>query len=178
MATEKTLAKVHNDIGRGDLGKARERLHGLIAHYPNDLSLRRMLADVYARLIYPQMAGRYFYLEESKSPAISEACQAFEQSCGGDPLRILLALKFRGDLALISSGYAREKLEDLQKRCSERHGYYPDLRHKGRERWQPRQRVTRADRVMAVLFAAFLLLFVALAAIGLMVVVSNLLGLR
>ena len=51
------LTRVLEDIHRGDLGKARDRLHGLVARFPDDLSLRTRLAEVYSELKYPRMAG-------------------------------------------------------------------------------------------------------------------------
>lgn len=39
MSLEETLKKVGRDIASGDYGKARDRLHGLIATYPNNLAL-------------------------------------------------------------------------------------------------------------------------------------------
>ena len=99
MPIEKTLKAIDADIAVGDFGKARDRLHGLLATYPDDLALRRRLGDVYWRLQHPAMADRYWYLEENKTPDMIVACAAFEQSFGNDPFHILLALKFRGDVS-------------------------------------------------------------------------------
>ena len=74
MPIEETLARIEGEIAAGDLGKARDRLHGLLSTYPADLMLRRKLGDVYWRLQYPEMAGRYWYLVEEKSPQMLEAC--------------------------------------------------------------------------------------------------------
>ncbi|GEM_PF-762758 len=167
----RALSRVQDDIQRGDLGKARDRLHGLVARYPDDLTLRARLAEVYAELQYPRMAGRYWYLEPEKTPGMLEACRTFEESCGRDALQMLLAIKFRGDPAVLPT-HSREILEGLQRHSVEQHGYYPDLRRRGRERWKPARRLTTADRVVAVLFAAFLIGLVVLAAIGLLAVVS------
>jgi hypothetical protein len=49
MGKETALRRVEEDIARGDLGKARDRLHGLLKDYPDDLALRTRLAEVYAR---------------------------------------------------------------------------------------------------------------------------------
>ena len=173
----RALSRVQVDIDRGDLGKARDRLHGLVAQYPNDLSLRARLAEVYANLKYPRMAGRYWYLESDKTPRILEACRAFEESCGHDALHILLAIKYRGDPPALPDEN-RAILEGLQKRSEAQHGYFPDMRAKGRERWKPGRKATRADRVLALLFAAFLIGLVVLAAIGLLTILSGALRLR
>ncbi|AOH57462.1 DNA helicase (plasmid) [Peribacillus muralis] len=93
----KTIKKIEEDIEKNDLGKARERLHGLISTYPNELELRRMLGDIYFKLKYPSMAGRYWYLEKHKTSQMVQACILFEKSMGNDAFRISRALKFKGD---------------------------------------------------------------------------------
>lgn len=173
----RALSRVQADIDRGDLGKARDRLHGLIAQYPDDLSLRARLAETYAELRYPRMAGRYWYLESDKTPRMQEACRSFEESCGRDALRMLLAIKYRGDLASLPEN-SRAILEDLQKRSVEQHGYFPDLRSRGRDRWKPERRASQADRLVAVLFGTFLIGLAVLAAIGLLTILSGALRLR
>ncbi|MCI0765026.1 DUF6584 family protein [Bacillus sp. TL12] len=100
---EKTLIRIEKDIENHDLGKARDRLHGLIQAYPEDLSLRKKLGDIYFRLQYPTMAGRYWYLEENKTPEMLQACQQFEKSMGNSPNEIVRALKFKGDSAIINN---------------------------------------------------------------------------
>ena len=39
----KTLKRIEEDIENNNLGKARDRLHGLIFTYPNELHLRKQL---------------------------------------------------------------------------------------------------------------------------------------
>jgi hypothetical protein len=63
---EKSLEIVQKDINNGDLGKARDRLHGLISSSPDNLSLRKLLGNIYWQLQMPEMAGRYWYLEAEK----------------------------------------------------------------------------------------------------------------
>ncbi len=131
MSKEQTLEKINADILAGDFGKARDRLLGLIATYPDDLSLRRNLGDIYGELRYPAMAGRYWYLEANRTPEMQRACEAFERACGQDPLQILLALKFRGDLQSVQDSYARTTLLALRERVKQKHGYEIDLRKRG-----------------------------------------------
>lgn len=63
----KALHKIQKGIGNNNVGKARDRLHGLISTYPNALQLRKQLGDIYYQLQNPAMAGRYWYLEEEKT---------------------------------------------------------------------------------------------------------------
>ncbi|KFN03523.1 DNA helicase [Bacillus clarus] len=116
---EKTLKKIKKDIENNNLGKARDRLHGLIATYPNELKLRKSLGDIYYKLQYPEMAGRYWYLEEHKTSIMQEACLQFEKSMGNDPYHIVRALKFKGDRELIKELYPEHTLSPLQKKVKE-----------------------------------------------------------
>lgn len=97
----KTLNKIEEDIKNDDLGKARDRLHGLISTYPDELELRKKLGDIYFKLKYPSMAGRYWYFEENKTPEMLHACAKFEKSVGNDPCKISRALKFKGDKMIL-----------------------------------------------------------------------------
>jgi hypothetical protein len=120
------LVRVEADMESGDLGKARDRLHSLVHDHPDHFDLRTRLADVYHRLQFPSMAGRYWYLEEHRPPEMEAAVTAFEQSCGGDPLLMLSALKFRGDLSQ-APDYARGRLTALQEAVRAKYRFSPDV---------------------------------------------------
>uniref|UniRef100_UPI003EC10FED DUF6584 family protein n=1 Tax=Bacillus cytotoxicus TaxID=580165 RepID=UPI003EC10FED len=129
---EKTLKKIENDIQNNDLGKARERLHGLIAAYPNALDLRKKLGDIYYKLQYPAMAGRYWYLEEQKTPEMIEACSLFEKSMGNNANQIARALKFKGDNETIKELCSEHNVSSLQEKVTEKMIEEPE------ETWQDR----------------------------------------
>ncbi len=130
-----TLQKIEAEILAGDYGRARDRLHGLLVTYPDDLSLRRKLGDVYWHLQFPAMAGRFWYLEADKTPEMQTACQAFERSCGDDPLQMLLALKFRGNIESIQDTLAGRTLLVLQERAKTERGCAFELGKSGREKY-------------------------------------------
>lgn len=119
MSIEETLRKVEADSASGDLGRARDRLHGLISTYADDLSLRARLGAVYWRLGYPAMAGLYWYLEEERSPDMEVACRAFERRHGNSAVGMLAALKYRGDVEALRATCAGRTLLDLQQRARE-----------------------------------------------------------
>ncbi|EEL89135.1 DNA helicase [Bacillus cereus] len=108
---EKTLKKIEKDIENNNLGKARDRVHGLIATYPNELELRKKLGDIYFTLQYPEMAGRYWYLEKEKTDVMHAACRQFEKSMGNDPYHIVRALKFKGDHDIITGLHTEHPLQ-------------------------------------------------------------------
>ncbi|MCS6830793.1 MAG: hypothetical protein RMM08_01720 [Armatimonadota bacterium] len=170
MGRDITLQRVEEDIAAGNLGRARDRLHGLVWQYPDDLSLRCRLAEVYWQLGFPAMAGCYWYLEEPVTPAMQQAHAEFERSCGKDPLCILFRLKFRGNIETLPE-YARLRLKGLQEECERKHGRYPVFVAKRRE-WRSSGTVHRQN--LENLGCLLLLLAVlALAIIGFGTVLSR-----
>jgi hypothetical protein len=172
MSIEQTLEKVEQDIASGDLGKARDRLHGLVATYPNRLALRRKLGDIYWQLQYPAMAGRYWYLEESKSPDMVAACKVFEGSCGHSSFQILLALKFRGDLESIDSEFVKDSLLTLQAQVKNEYGYLVDFQKQGADKYQWTPRSKTRGRVSTIGCVVAAVLGIALMLIGLGTVIG------
>ncbi|PFN28960.1 DUF6584 family protein [Bacillus cereus] len=127
---KKTLKRIEEDIENNNLGKAREGLHGLIFTYPNELHLRKQLGDIYYKLQYPEMAGRYWYLEEHKTDIMHESCLLFEKSMGNNPYHIARALKFKGDSSNIKRLDKDQALSPVQKKVAE------ELVYEYKETWQ------------------------------------------
>ena len=171
MPIEETLARIEEETAGGDLGKAHDRLHGLLSSYPADLTLRRQLGAIYWQLQYPEMAGRYWYLEEEKSPQMMVACQAFEQSCGNDPWRILASLKFHADPASLDSDYARDTLLALRDRTKTWYGRALDFGKRGAGQAQSDELGKTADRWISIGCAVLILAAVALTLVGFVAVI-------
>lgn len=140
MTNPPALERVRRDIENGNLGKARDRLHGLILAHPNDLSLRSMLADVYRRLQFPEMAGRYWYLEEHRTAEMEQAVGVFERSVRNDPLELLCRLKFRGEDGQLPEP-ARARLEVLRRESLRLYGQYPRYGAKSEPKWEPHRQI-------------------------------------
>lgn len=115
-----TIKKIEEDIRKNDLGKARDRIHGLISTYPNELELRRKLGDIYFILGYPSMAGRYWYLEKEKTPEMIKACIQFEKTMGNDPFLIARALKFKGDNEVLKKLKLNQVISPVQNKVKEK----------------------------------------------------------
>ena len=110
MAKQETLERIHQEIENGDIGNARDRLNGLIKSYPDDLSIRKLLGDLYWQMQMPTMAGRYWYLEEEKDENMLMACECFEKHFGNNPDYLLRAIKFKGQLKLIQDDFSGKTL--------------------------------------------------------------------
>lgn len=134
MSKETVIERVEQDIVQGEYGKARDRLNGLIHIYPNDVWLRGRLAEIWWKLHYPAMAGRYWYLEENRTDEVREAVEAFEKSCQRSPSEMWRLIKFRGDPDALPP-FARQRILDLIAECKTRYGDYPVLKE-GRTHWK------------------------------------------
>jgi hypothetical protein len=124
VSSKPDLKRVRADIRRGDLGRARERLHGLLSSYPENLDLRKRLGEVYWSLQMPAMAGRYWYLVKDKDERMLKACRMFEKTCKQDAARMLMDIKFRGEIAVLRDTYARETLERLTQEAIKNTSWY------------------------------------------------------
>ena len=111
------MRKVEYDLSRGETEKARQRLTGLLCHYayPMNLQIRRMLGDIHWHKGNKIEAGRYWYLEEHKTPEMTAACKRYEKACGHSKQTILRRLKLMGDIATLRdvSPYAYDVIQQL-----------------------------------------------------------------
>jgi hypothetical protein len=180
MPLPQTLQRIEDDIRRGDLGKARDRLHGLLVTYPNDLSLRQRLGHVYWQLHLPEMAGRYWYLVEHKDEDMRAACARFEAQFRNDPAHLLHALKYKGNVDALGDTYARRMLLDLERRARAKHPWYGLFRERGHAGLRPypgRQHTTRDELVKwgcIVIAIVLLVLFLTGVVVGAITILGRL----
>lgn len=110
------LERAEVDLARGDVRKARDRLKGLVNTYPDDLEIRRLLAEAYRRYRQFAEAGRWGYLFGPH--ASDRERRAFERHNGfGWSSRItesrLRHLLRCDDLSAIADEKGRALLRDL-----------------------------------------------------------------
>lgn len=101
---------------------ARQRLRGLVASFPYDLTLRRRLAEVYRLYGDAAEAGRWMYLEEDRD---ADETAAFEARYGSPGWR-MKALAWRGPEALAATAVAEERLVAVRTACAEELGHPVD----------------------------------------------------
>ena len=113
MPLETKFAQIEAEIAAGKLYQARDRLHGLLTSYPNDLRVRRRLGDVYYALHYPVMAGRYWWPAPPEGANASSAVAAFEHDCGGN--RSVMRRRSRPYFHLdeLEDGPVKERIKEL-----------------------------------------------------------------
>jgi len=89
---EKLLYRIENDLQKGDLLKAINRLEGAMEYYSFDEALNYRLANLYLQNNDLIKAGRRFYLIEDKTEIEKHAVVLFEKSFGNDPTMLLKRL--------------------------------------------------------------------------------------
>ncbi|MFF7600506.1 DUF6584 family protein [Streptomyces mirabilis] len=122
MPLRDTLARADADLAAGRVPVARQRLRGLVSSFPNDLMLRRRLAEVYRLYGEPAEAGRWMYLEQDRDPAETSAFEARYRTA---PQR-MRALAWRGSESLAQPAFAREQLAAVRAACSGAMGHPVD----------------------------------------------------
>ncbi|MFE6750715.1 DUF6584 family protein [Kitasatospora purpeofusca] len=149
MTVDTTLAKVDADLRAGRIPVARQRLRGLVASYPADLTVRRRLAEVYRLYGEPAEAGRWSCLGADRDP---DETAAFEARYP-DPLDRMVAVAWRGPEESAPTATARARLAGLREAASVQAGRPVD--------WDPvrtRAEHTDGDDSTGTLFCAGLAL--------------------
>ncbi|MDX2296691.1 MULTISPECIES: DUF6584 family protein [Streptomyces] len=122
MPLSETLARVDADLHAGRVPVARQRLRGLVSSFPDDLTLRRRLAEVYRLYGDSAEAGRWMYLEEDRD---ADETVAFEARYGSPAWR-MKALAWRGPEAKAGSAFAEQQLAAVRTACAEELGHAVD----------------------------------------------------
>ncbi|NEA62086.1 DUF6584 family protein [Streptomyces sp. SID12488] len=115
MPLRYTLARVDADLAAGRVPVARQRLRGLVSSFPNDLMLRRRLAEVYRLYGEPAQAGRWMYLEQDRDAAETSAFEARYHTAQ----QRMRALAWQGRESLARTDFAREQLAAVRAACSD-----------------------------------------------------------
>ena len=163
VPVDQTLARVREDLAAGQTGRARQRLRGLVASFPERLDLRSMLAATYRHDGDAVQAGRWSYLDAEPDPAEVAAFLAAVP----DPVARVRALRWRDGVPVETAGpVAAERLTALRRAAEEATGgpvHWQQARE-WREAPAPtrRERLTGAVLVWSLLTALGVLLLLAL----------------
>ena len=111
------LDAIRDDMAAGNLESAKERLLGIPMHAGPNSRFAEEIGHLYLQLDYPEMAGRYWYFVEHKTPEMISACEKFDRSFGDNPFIMYPALGWKGLFKKDSFGY--QKFEELDGRAAE-----------------------------------------------------------
>lgn len=104
--------RVREDVERGRLWKARDRLNGLLIESPTDQDVLDLVGSIWFEMGDLPQAGRYWWLTERDDERADRAREAFHERFGRYPGGILTALPRLTHLELYPSP-VRARLEEL-----------------------------------------------------------------
>ena len=171
MPIDRTLDRVHEDLSAGQVGRARQRLRGLVASFPDRLELRTMLAETYREEGQVVQAGRWSYLDEDADPVEVQAFLA----AFPDPVQRMRKIRWSDAVDVGTAGpFAAARLTELRAAAERATG--------GPVSWQePRLRPgehqeSTGERLVLAGCGLVVLVVLALAVVGAVVVVRALVG--
>jgi hypothetical protein len=156
MPLDMTLARVEDDLARGDLSMARQRLRSLVDAFPQRLDLRVRLADVYRAMGEPAQAGRWRYLSQPRDKTDEAEIDAFIRAHDRRAGAMAGEIGYRGRVDQVVDDYARARLQELRSQALRQDGIW--MEHD--ERGEPHMRMSAKERLIGGLVALAIGLFV------------------
>jgi hypothetical protein len=153
---ERTLGRVEDDLARGDLSMARQRLRSLVDAYPQRLDLRIRLADVYRAMGEPIQAGRWRYLGPPRDKADEAEIDAFARSHDRRAAVLADQIGYRGRVDQVTDINARDRLQELRDHALGQDGVWTEYDEHGR----PHVRMSAKHRLFGGLLGLAVGLFV------------------
>lgn len=125
--------RIEDDLNAGRKKKACDRLRNLINEFPDDISLREKLGQIYYDSGFLDEAGKFWVLSEFQNFEMKEAVDLYRKSLSNSGNAILKDIVFRGDKNQISD-YAKNILKELESDSFRRTKHIPEFKRKGREK--------------------------------------------
>ena len=151
---ENDLTSVRAAIDAGRLDDASLVLSGLSLNAPPSSEFSKEIGDLFLRLGFPAMAGRYWYLLDDKSDQMLAACKEFEHSLGDNP--VLISHVFLLCSVNDSSPQVRARFQELQAKADDfgRTYQYPWKPERG---WRDRIALLGCGIVATVVILVFVM---------------------
>lgn len=157
--------KVNYDLEQGRKYKATLRLRNLINEFPNDLTLRNKLAEIYYESGFLDEAGKFWILSENRNPEINRCIEIYKNSVNNSGNQILKDIVFRGDKTKLSF-HLQSTLNELEKDSFEKTKNIPNFQPKKNYLEKDIYKETIKDKLIKYLFFGFLLFIVLLIILG------------
>ena len=157
--------KINYDLEQGRKYKATLRLRNLINEFPNDLTLRNKLAEIYYESGFLDEAGKFWILSEERNSEIERCIEIYKNSVNNSGNQILKDIVFRGDKTKLSP-HLQSILNELEKDSFEKTKNIPNFLPKKNYREENNYKETFKDKLIKYLFFGFLIFIVLLIILG------------
>ncbi len=127
------LHRIEYDLKEGRKKKACDRLRNLINQFPNDLSLRRRLGQIYFDAGFLDEAGKFWILSAPENKEMENAVELYRRSLSNSGNAILKDIVFRGDKDLLGE-HAKKVISELEHDSFKATKHIPVFKAKMREK--------------------------------------------
>ncbi|WP_276875463.1 DUF6584 family protein [Chryseobacterium joostei] len=125
--------RIEQDIKEGRKKKACDRLRNMINQFPNDISLRKKLGQIYFEAGFLDEAGKFWILSTPENNEMENAVEIYRQSLSNSGNAILKDILFRGDKELLDER-AKKVINELEYDSFKRTKQIPLFKAKTREK--------------------------------------------
>ncbi len=164
--------KINYDLEQGRKYKATLRLRNLINEFPNDLTLRNKLAEIYYESGFLDEAGKFWILSEERNSEIERCIEIYKNSVNNSGNQILKDIVFRGDKTKLSP-HLQSILNELEKHSFEKtkniHNFLPKKNYREENNYKE----TFKDKLLKYLFFGSLIFIVLLIILGVVKLIES-----
>lgn len=157
--------KIEQDLKEGKKKKACDRLRNLINHFPDDLSLRKRLGQIYYDAGFIDEAGKYWILSVPENKEMEKAVVLYRKTLGNSGSAILKDIVFRGSKAQLNE-YAMKVFAELEKDSLKKTKHIPDFKPKTREKGNYSELEAKTSFVNKIFIVALIAFLISLPILG------------
>ncbi|UEQ75967.1 DUF6584 family protein [Chryseobacterium arthrosphaerae] len=159
------FSRIDKDMKEGRKKKACDRLRNMINQFPDDLSLRKKLGQIYYEAGFLDEAGKFWILSEPENDEMKNAVGIYRKSLSNSGNAILKDIVFRGNKAHLNE-YAMKIFADLEADSLKRTNHIPDFKPKTREKGNYSESAAKNSFPETVLFCLLIGLVILLPVLG------------
>jgi len=168
------LYRIEQDLKAGRKKKACDRLRNMINQFPNDLSLRKKLGQIYFEAGFLDEAGKFWILSSPENNEMENAVEIYRKSLSDSGNAILKDIVFRGDKNLLDE-YAWKVITELEQNSLKITKHIPVFKTKTREKGSYSETQTGfLSKIVTCLVIGIIILIPVLGIVKLFEIISSL----
>ncbi|KAA2217669.1 DUF6584 family protein [Chryseobacterium sediminis] len=127
------MYRIEQDLKEGRKKKACDRLRNMINQFPNDITLRKKLGQIYFEAGFLDEAGKFWILSAPENNEMKNAVEIYRKSLSNSGSAILKDIVFRGDKDCLDE-YATNVMDALEQNSFKVTKHIPVFKAKKREK--------------------------------------------
>lgn len=168
------MHRIEQDLKAGRKKKACDRLRNMINQFPNDLSLRKRLGQIYFEAGFLDEAGKFWILNIPENNEMENAVKMYRKSLSNSGNAILKDIVFRGDKNLLDE-HSLKVIAELEKDSFKVTKHIPVFKAKTREKGNYSENQTGfLSKIVTCLVIGVIILIPVLGIVKLFEIISSL----